>query len=206
MNVSLKKELDSIYATDQKYRALLFSDVLKTKADSVAASYKISKNELLNYLMVNMQKVDSSNMARVEQIMNQHGYPGKSVVGMPTNEAAFYVIQHSSYIEKYLPIIKQAADKQELPFNLYAMMLDRSLMYKGEEQVYGTQGRGFEIADPQTGKKEFRMIIWPIKDAGSVNERRKQAGFEQTVEENAKRLGIEYKALTIEEVRKMQAQ
>lgn len=205
-NSTLKRELDSIYAADQKYRELLFSDVLKTKADSVATLFGISTKELPNYLMHKMQETDSSNLKRIEEILQLYGYPGCSLVGTPTNEAAFYIIQHSPNIEKHLPLIKRAADEKELPFRLYAMMLDRSLMYNGEEQIYGTQGKGIEITSPQTGKKEFKMIIWPIKDPKSVNDRRKEAGFEQTVEENAKRLGIDYKALTLEDVKKLLTQ
>lgn len=204
-NLSLKKELDSIYTVDQHYRQLLFSGVTKTKPDSLAAVYKISKEELSDYLRKKMQETDSLNLIRIEQILQQYGYPGRSLVGTPTNEAAFFVIQHSPNIEKHLPLIKQAADKKELPFSLYAMMLDRALMYKGEEQIYGTQGKGLTITNPETGKKEFKMIIWPIKDALTVNKRRKEAGFEQTVEESAKRLGIDYKVLTLADVKKMQA-
>ncbi|MBT1702545.1 DUF6624 domain-containing protein [Chryseosolibacter indicus] len=204
-NLSLKKELDSIYTADQKYRQLLFSGLTRTKADSVAAVYKISKEELPDYLMRKMQETDSLNLIRIEQIIQQYGYPGQSLVGTPTNEAVFFVIQHSPNIEKHLPMIKRAADKKELPFKLYAMMLDRWLMYKGEEQIYGTQGKGLETMNAQTGRKEFKMIIWPIKDAPGVNKRRKEAGFEQTVEENAKRLGIEYKVFTLEDVKKMQS-
>jgi len=206
INSNLKKELDSIYSVDQKYRELLFSDVFKTKTDSIADSYKISPNKLPSYLMNTMQKVDSSNMTRIEQILNQYNYPGKSLVGTPTNEAAFYVIQHSQNIDKYLPVIKEAADKKELPFKLYAMMLDRSLMDNGKEQIYGTQGIGFQITNPQTGKKESKMIIWPIKNSTTVNKKRKKAGFDQTVEDNAKRLGIDYKALTLQEVKSMKGQ
>jgi hypothetical protein len=203
INSKLKKELDSIYGVDQKYRELLFSDILKTKADSVAASYSIATTDLSTYLMSNMMKADSSNLARTEQILNQYGYPGKSLVGIPTNEAAFYVIQHSEKIDQYLPIVKKAADQKELPFKLYAMMLDRSMMNEGKEQIYGTQATGFEVFNPQTGKKEFKMIIWPIQNAPTVNERRKKAGFDQTVEENAKRLGTNYEALTLKQVEEM---
>jgi hypothetical protein len=84
------------------------------------------------------------------------------------------------------------------------MMLDRSLMYHGKEQVYGTQGKGIQIMNAETGKKEFKMIIWPIKHSKNVNKRRRKAGFEQSVEENAKRLGIDYKPLTLKDVAKMQ--
>ena len=36
-----------------------------------------------------------------------------------------------------------------------------------------------------------------------VNKLRKKRGFTETVEENAKRLGIDYKVLTLEDVKKL---
>ena len=89
-----------------------------------------------------MTRTDSTNTQRISQIISKHGCPGKSLVSTPTNEAAFYVIQHSQLIKQYLPLVKQAAEKGELSFRLYAMMLDRQLMFGGDEQVYGTQARG----------------------------------------------------------------
>ncbi|MDR0794291.1 MAG: hypothetical protein LBE82_13365 [Chitinophagaceae bacterium] len=203
INYDLKKELDSISIADQKYREITFSS-LQTKADSFAAVFKVPENELADYLIKTMQQTDSSNIKRVKEICSQYGYPGKSLVGTPTNEAAFYVIQHSLNIDEYLPLIKKAADNGELSFRLYAMMLDRSLMYHGQEQMYGTQVKGFYTTNSQSGKREFVRIVWPIKNPAQVNERRKQAGFDRTVEENANRLGTEYKVLTLEDVKKMQ--
>lgn len=203
-NLALKKELDSIYILDQRFRALLSSELLQSKADSIAASFNIPKDKLINYIIALIPSIDSANLIRIDQIIKQYGYPGKSLVGDKTNEAAFYVIQHSDSIDKYLPLIKAAADQKELSFTLYAMMLDRSLMYNGKEQVYGSQGKGFEILNPETNKKEFKRIIWPIKDPEHVNRRRAEAGFKDTVEENAKRLGIEYKVLTLDDLKKMQ--
>jgi hypothetical protein len=155
-------------------------------------------------LMKIQTEVDSSNVKRVEAIIKQYGYPGRSLVGTPTNEAAFYVIQHSTVIDKYLPLIEQAAVKKELPFHLYAMMKDRSLMYNKKEQIWGTQGRGQSILNKATGKNEFKFFIWPIANPANVNKRRKEAGFEQTVEENAKRLGIPYKVYTLDQALKGQ--
>jgi len=83
------------------------------------------------------------------------------------------------------------------------MMLDRYLMEKGEEQIYGTQGYGFFSKDKSVD------FIWPIKNPEKVNELRKKAGFKQTVEEYAKDLygnDFQYKIYTIEEVKKLQAQ
>ena len=116
------------------------------------------------------------------------------------------MIQHSRVIDKYLPQIKEAAEKKELPFHLYAMMLDRSLMFQGKEQVYGSQGSGFQVKDPATGQMQMKWVIWPIKDAATVNERRKAAGFDLTVEANAKRMDIDYVVYTLEEIQKMQGQ
>ncbi|RYY43504.1 MAG: hypothetical protein EOO06_19605 [Chitinophagaceae bacterium] len=83
------------------------------------------------------------------------------------------------------------------------MMLDRSLMFQDKEQVYGTQGSGMSVKNSATGKWENLSFIWPIKDPYSVNERRKFAGFDQTVEENAKSLGIAYKIFTLAEILKL---
>lgn len=190
-----------MFVLDQKYRAVM--QTARTKGDSLAKAYGVSKDSLIDHLWKLQSGIDESNMARLAAIIEKYGYPGKSLVGTPSNEAAFYIIQHSSVIDRYLPLLKEAAEKNELAFRLYAMMLDRSLMFQQKEQEYGTQGSGFEVIDPVSKEKKFTMIIWPIRDPQNVNERRKAAGFEQTVEENAKRLGIEYKVFTVEEVRKM---
>lgn len=203
VNLALKNELDSIFQLDQKYRLLLFSEELKSRPDSVAKSYSVETSQLQNFLINKMVFIDSSNIKRIDEIIKEYGYPGKSLVGEPANEAAFFVIQHSQSINKFLPIIKRAARKKELLFSLYAMMLDRSLMYSGKEQVYGTQGNGFQILNTTTGQKEFKMVIWPIKNHKKVNRRRKKAGFKDTIEENSKRMGITYIPYTIDEINKM---
>lgn len=205
INLTLKNKLDSIFQLDQKYRLLLISEELKSRPDSLAKSYGVETSQLQNFLITKMVSIDSSNIKRVDEIIAAYGYPGKSLVGEPANEAAFFVIQHSQSIAKFLPLIKKAAQKKELLFSLYAMMLDRSLMYSGKEQVYGTQGSGFQALNATTGQKEFKMVIWPIKNHKKVNKRRKKAGFKDTVEENSKRMGITYIPYTIGEINKMKA-
>lgn len=190
----LKHELDSLYHVDQVYRWAMFSDNKQRLVDSIAAAQHFPVAEAQQHLIGLMLQTDSADMRRVSAIIKRYGYPGKTLVGTPTNEAAFYVIQHSNKIPQYLPLIKQAAEQGELPFRLYAMMLDRQLMYVGKPQVYGTQGRNYNGYPP---------FIWPIEDPAHVNERRRKAGFELSVEDNAQRMHIEYHPLTLEEVRKM---
>lgn len=174
--------------------------------DSLSKALKIEREHLPAYLWTLQAKVDSSNLARVEEVIKQYGYPGATLVGSPCNETAFYVIQHSDKIKHYIPYVEKAAKKSELPFRLYAMMLDRLLMYEGKEQLYGTQATGFNSTNPETGKQEWVMIIWPVANPREVNNLRKKAGFDSTVEENAERLGVAYKALSLEEVKKMKGE
>lgn len=196
----LKRELDSMFVLDQRNREWLANlGNNQPLTDSLAEIYKTDRSKIGGVLWAEQTKIDSSNLARAEAILKQSGYPGKTRVGTPTNETIFYIIQHSNKIDTYLPTIKKAADQGELPVQQYGMMLDRSLMYQGKPQVYGTQVSCRQVVKTQ----QSRCFVWPISNAKAVNERRKQAGFALTVEENANRLNAAYEpALTMEDVRK----
>lgn len=201
-NLPLKHELDSMYVLDQKYRELLSIKLDSSRIDSLTKLYGIDKGSLNDHLWKLQTLADSSNVKRIEAIIQQYGYPGKSLVGEPANEAAFYVLQHSTVIDKYLPLIEKAAKEKQLPFRLYAMMKDRALMYHKQEQIWGTQAKGMNVMNKETGKPRWTFFIWPIADPENVNKRRKEAGFPQTVEENAKRMGLTYKVYTLEQATK----
>lgn len=204
LNTGLKRELDSIYAVDQRWRVMLFDRRISRRPDSLAAALGVAKNNLQPYVIRRMMQTDSANLVRMRAILKQHGYPGKTLVGEPTNEAAWAVIQHSDEIDRYLPLIKKAASRGELPFFLYAQMLDRQLMRSGKPQLYGTQGMSYSRTNPVTGRREPQPpFIWPIKNAPAVNERRRKAGFSTTMEQNATILGIPYRVVTMDEVAKM---
>jgi len=204
LNPRLKHELDSIYTVDQRYRTLLFDSRVNRNPDSLARALGKSREELYPYLNKQLNATDAANQVRVKAIIKQYGYPGKTLVGEPTNEAAWYVVQHSDNIDTYLPQIKKAARKGELPYYLYAQMLDRQLMRGGKPQLYGTQALSYNVTNPQNGQREGQPpFIWPIKNAAQVNERRRKAGFLTTVEANATHMGIPYRVVTMEEVARM---
>ena len=196
LNLPLQRELDSILVQDQKYRYLM-AGTRNGKADSLEITLHIAKGQLFIYALTNMQRVDSSNLRRIEAIVRRYGYPGKSLVGTPANETVWYVIQHSDKIPKYLPLIKAAAEQKEIPFWMYAQMLDRKLMDEGQAQVYGTQGASYNVRNKTTNQPETVFLIWPIKDAAHVDERRRQAGSSNTLAENAASLGIPYKPVSL---------
>jgi len=204
LNLPLKHELDSLSAVDQRWRVLLFDPRAQRNPDSLAAALGVAKAALGPAIFRRMQQTDSTDQLRMRAIIRQYGYPGKALVGEPTNEAAWLVIQHSDDIKRYLPLIKTAAKQGELPFRLYAQMLDRQLMRDGQAQRYGTQGMQYTTTDPATGRRAPQpLFIWPIEDAAGVNARRQQAGFDTTVEQSAGRLGVRYRVLTLKDVERM---
>lgn len=187
VNEVLKKELDAIMKVDQGYRMLFDTEVTPEKKEQLLKDLNIDKEEFKKKSWQMVAEHDSLNMQKIENIIAQYGYPGKTLVGEPTNQAAWYVIQHSTKIGKYLPLIKEAGKKKEIPFTWVAMMEDRFLMQQDKEQIYGTQGKG-EMTKDKDGKQVFVSFVWPVKDLKNVNKRRKVAGFDSTLEENAKRM------------------
>lgn len=202
INLDLKNELKEILFKDQIYREFIDSETSEQRKDEIAKLTHYSKLELTQNAWTFINKADAENIVKVENIIAKYGYPGKKLVGEPENTAVFYVIQHHpDKIPQYLPLIEKSAKNGELPFKYYAMMLDRKLTNEKKSQIYGTQ-IGFQmINNPTTGKQENFIYVLPIEDAKNVNKRRKDAGFDTTVEENTKRFGFEYKEYTYEQLK-----
>jgi hypothetical protein len=205
-DLKLKAELAEILEKDQGFRELFGGNITDNRKNELLQKFDISQKEFKENEQVLFQENDSLNLVRIEQIIEQHGYPGKSMVGEPENESAWYVIQHSDKIEKYFPIIEKAGENGELDAVKVAMMKDRMLMYSGKEQIYGSQGKAIFLVWPPEKQEDVKMIIWPLKNPEKVNQLRQEAGFENTVEENAKRMNIDYKVYTLKEINEMNAQ
>lgn len=181
LNLDLKRQLDSIMVFDQKYR---------------------KDWETYDKHDLEQSVIDSTNLVFIDNVLKKYGYPGKSLVGENTNEVAFYVIQHSFNISKYLPLIKEAGKKGELPLTRAAMMEDRFLLHQGKKQIYGTQGFTLNARSPNPIN-----IIWPIQDLESVDKKRKEAGFDMTVEENGKHLfgeNFKFKNYSLDEIKHLE--
>lgn len=192
LDLDLKFTLDSIAVLDQKYRKLMqVPDGDERKA--LGEKMGLEPEDYSGDLWTRQIALDTSNLHMIERIFRTVGYPGKTLVGTPTNTAAWYVIQHSNKIDEYLPLIKAAGKADELPFRLVAMMEDRYLMEQGKMQIYGTQGMTYNNTPD---------MIWPIEDPENVNKRREEAGFTQTIEAYGKDLfgdDFEYEILTLEQ-------
>lgn len=171
---SFANSLDSIMELDQSIR--------KKYMEKIKANERIESN-----LYREMNRIDSSNQVWVINKLQKHGWPEKNKIGENAARAVFLVIQHAelSTIETYYPQLQALADRDEANPVHAAMMLDRMLMYQGKKQVYGTQASG-------TLREDGTWVIWPVEDPDNINIRRKQVGFQESVEESAASMNAFY--------------
>lgn len=158
INVKLKNELARIQKDDQVFRKLMRPDVSQEQKEKVMKEKNLTKEDITERLWSLMDEQDKINLEKVEKIIAEYGYPGKSLVGEPENETTWFVIQHSPKINQYMPVIKTAADQKEIPFRLYAMMLDRQLMNEGKSR--STELRGFLL---MMEKKKASLLFGLLK-------------------------------------------
>ncbi len=194
INFDLKKQLEDIFENDQKYRLIMDAKTPR-KRDSLMVVFGVPKDSVGTDFFAKQQQLDQENLVRIEQIIAQYGYPGKSLVGEINKDVAWSVIMHSKSVAKYIDLIKEAAEKNEMSYPKAAEMEDLYLMLNGLPQKYGTQ----------TAYINDTVTFWPIEDVEYVNTRRKEADFGLTVQQYAKELfGKSYifEPITMEDVKR----
>jgi hypothetical protein len=124
-----------------------------------------------------MEVLHKENASRLATIIEQHGWPGESLVGEDGARAAWLIAQHAignpPFMRRCLSLLKQAASENEVPRWQAAMLEDRIRMYEGRPQVYGTQFQP---------NKNGEFIPYTIDSPESVNDRRRAVGL-NTLEE-----------------------
>ncbi len=126
--------------------------------------------------------INTENLARLEEIIAEHGWPKRTDVGNSAAQTVFLIIQHADLDvqKKYLPIMKEAADKKEASWSALAMLLDRVEMREGRPQIYGSQ---------ISRNEEGAYIVYELIEPEYVNQRRKEVGL-PPIEEYVKNWNI----------------
>lgn len=129
-------------------------------------------------LEARMRDIDSSNAARMKEIVEQFGWPGPDLVGEDGRDAAFIIVQHAQYeVQKeMLPMVREAYKAGKLPGQFYALLVDRVLVREGKPQIYGTQAKS---ADHWKGHEP---VLEPIEDEANVDKRRAEVGLPPVAE------------------------
>ncbi|MDW3196890.1 MAG: DUF6624 domain-containing protein [Cytophagales bacterium] len=115
-------------------------------------------------------RFDSTALVFIKEVIDTHGWLGKSQIGAAANRTLFLIIQHApeNDIRKaYFPLLEASVKQGESEKSDMATMNDRILVRDGKPQIYGTQSHMVD------GKLE----PFPIEDVKNVNKRRRKVGL-----------------------------
>lgn len=119
-----------------------------------------------------MREVHERNAARLRVILEECGWPGRSVVGDEAADAAWLILQHSignPHLQRLgLSLLEAAATVGEAPMLQVATLEDRIRCNEGRRQRYGTQFDWDENG---------LLSPLPIDDEMNVDERRSEVGL-----------------------------
>lgn len=90
-----------------------------------------------------MEAVHRRNAARLREVLERVGWPGRALVGDDGASAAWRIVQHAigepALLRGCLPLLQAAAARGEADPAEVAMLEDRIRVYEGRPQRYGTQ-------------------------------------------------------------------
>lgn len=126
-----------------------------------------------------MESIHLQNADRLQQIIQQVGWPGISLVDEEGANAAFLIAQHSisnpSLQRSFLDSLAEAVAAGEAKKLHHACLQDRILFNEGKPQRYGML---FDWSDDG----EFTALV---DDIDKANQRRKEIGLNTTIQEAA---------------------
>jgi Family of unknown function (DUF6624) len=138
----------------------------------------IAEGSLFGEYHPRMREVHERNAARLMQILQEHGWPGRSLVGESAAEAAWLILQHAignPELQRLgLSLLKGAAAAKEVPWVHVVTLEDRIRCNEGRAQRYGTQFDWDEFG---------HLSPCPIEDEESVDARRAEIGLVPLAEE-----------------------
>lgn len=120
-------------------------------------------------LLSRMAAIDAANTARLQEIVEEHGWPGSELVGLDGARSAFLIVQHATHdVQKALfPLVEAGYREGVVSGPSYALLLDRILVGDGRPQVYGSQA----------GFVDGELVLDPIEDEVNVDVRRAEVGL-----------------------------
>lgn len=129
--------------------------------------------ELFQGYAPRMAEVHGRNARSLESIIEEHGWPGKSLVGDDGAQAAWLVLQHAigdpALQRKCLPLLRDAAERGETEPAHPAYLEDRIRFFERRPQRYGTQ---LDWDD------DGQLTPWLLEDPDRVDEYRHSVGLQ----------------------------
>jgi hypothetical protein len=169
---SLRQELLAMEKEDQEVRTSVFR-ALGEKGITPGDNKPITDFALMQVLLEQTGKlaaVDQKNRTRLKEVVDKHGWPGKSLAGKDGAHAAWLLVQHAdadlAFQKRCLDLMK-AAPKGDVEAQDIAYLTDRVLVAQKKKQVYGTQ----------LHRQGAKLTPQPIEDEANVDKRRAEVGL-----------------------------
>ena len=183
----ISKEIISMRNNDQKYRM----KYVQLNAEGKNETEKFKK------VVTKLIEIDRSNTERMEQIIDEYGWPTFDKVGEEASNAAWLIVQHADrnpfFQEKCLTLLKKELENNLINPSNYAYLYDRVQIAKGKKQLYATQSTTNH--NMYSEKANFQ----PIENESNVQKRRASMHIEQHVEYYALSLNFNYTVPTEQE-------
>ena len=120
--------------------------------------------------------IDTANTRRMQEIIAEHGWPGKYLVGEDGSFTAWLLVQHADkkvdFQKQCLKLMQTAVEGGEASARDLAYLIDRVRVNEGLPQVYGTQCHTVE----------GELVSREIEDAGQIDQRRAAVGLNSVAE------------------------
>jgi hypothetical protein len=162
----LRQELLRRMQEDQDARKAMLELMKKHK---VADPEELHKMDLP--ALKKQRETDRRNTTRLKEIVDQHGWPGKKLVGADAAHAAWLLVQHAdhdlAFQKRCLGLLAKAVQAGEASAQDLAYLTDRVRVAEKNKQVYGTQLR----------QQDGKMKPYPIEDEANVDKRRREVGL-----------------------------
>ena len=151
----------------------LAAELIKmAKADLQLRAELISESSLFHGYHPKMKRLHDKNAKRLSEIVDEAGWPGKSIAGEEAAHAAWLILQHAiSHPElqrKCFPLLAAQVNTGDVPATDVAMLEDRIRAFEGRAQRFGTQFDWDENGE---------MNPLPLDNPDHVEQRRKHLGM-----------------------------
>ena len=153
---SLKKQIDSLKVIDQQVQ----QDFIQAGKEERPNLLKMENETFIRHTTL------------LKEMLKKYGFPNFDKVGKESSNNYWLCVQHCDhdlkFQEKVLKLMKKEVKSKKANSTNFAYLTDRVNLNSGKPQIYGTQ----------VTYKDRTAIPKELKNAATVNKRRKEMGLE----------------------------
>jgi hypothetical protein len=118
-----------------------------------------------------VDELTAAAVAWLREVIAEHGWPGRALVGARAAGAAARLVQHArrdpAFQRRCLRLLRRAAERGDAPWHQVAFLTDALRVATGRRQVYGTKFH----------RRDGALVPLPIERAAGVDRRRAEVGL-----------------------------